>query len=393
MIVTAWNPETDGLEKTYLSKVVQAGANALTVKNADRMPQNSIILIGAMGMEQTEVAKVGPAGTSTNLPLQTSLKFAHSADEPIYKLRYDKVIFYRSNTADGIYELIGTVDIDVDNRDLKTEYEDTAGTGTSFYKTKFYNSVTSEETAFSDYISAEGYGERTIGSVIEASVRRLKDSEYTVLTSQDYLDIATEVNYDISSQSERPYNFTRKSVTLDRIANQPYLQLPDDYYKFKSLEYSNGTGSQTRSTRLEPVSLGSFHTGYGSMAASDSLSRISLDDETKRILLKPAPRTFAANAYRVWYYRELGAFENLTDEVLTPNTLIYRYKFMAEFYAAKAETDGSFGNLSTKYEQKYGNELMKLQRSNRKDVGTPRSFMDSARSSSNVYTEGKRYTL
>ncbi len=129
------------------------------------------------------------------------------------------------------------------------------------------------------------------------------------------------------------------------------------------------------------------------MATSDNVSRVALDDETKRLLLKPTPRTGAVGAFRVWYYRELGAFENLTDEVLTPNTLIYRYKFMAEFYAAKAETDGSFGNLSTKYEQKYGNELMKLQRSNRKDVGTPRSFMDSARSSSNVYTEGKRYTL
>jgi hypothetical protein len=393
MIVTAWNPETDGLEKTYLSKVVQAGTNALTVKNADRIPQNSIILIGEMGMEQSEIAKIGPSGTSTTLPLQANLKFAHSADEPVYKLRYDKVIFYRSDTADGTYTLIETVDIDVDNRDLKTEYEDTAGTGTSFYKTKFYNSVTSEETAFSDYISAEGYGEQTIGSVIEAAVRRLKDSEYTVLTSQDYLDIATEVNHDISSQSERPYNFTRKSVVLDRVANQPYLQLPDDYFKFKSLEYTNVVGNYPRTKRLVPVSTDQFYTGYGAMAPSDMISRISLDDEEKRLLLKPTPRTGATGAFRVWYYRELGAFKNLTDEVLTPNTLIYRYKFMAEFYAAKAETDNSFGSLSTKYEQKYGNELMKLQRSNRKDVGTERSFMDSARNSSNVYTEGKRYVL
>ena len=393
MIVTAWNPETEGLEKTYLSKVVQAGTAALTVKNADRIPQNSIILIGEMGMEQTEVAKIGPAGTTTNLPLQANLKFAHSADEPVYKLRYDKVIFYRSDSADGTYVLLDTIDIDVDNRDLKTEYEDTAGTGTSFYKTKFYNSVTAEETAFSDYISAEGYGEQTIGSVIEASVRRLKDSEYTVLTSQDYLDIATEVNYDISSQSERPYNFTRKSVVLDRVANQSYIQLPSDYFKFKALEYTNVVGNYPRTKRLVPVSTDQFYTGYGAMAPSDMISRISLDDEEKRLLLKPTPRTGATGAFRVWYYRELGAFNNLTDEVLTPNTLIYRYKFMAEFYAAKAETDGSFGNLSTKYEQKYGNELMKLQRSNRKDVGTERSFMDSARNSSNVHTEGKRYVL
>ena len=31
MLVTAWNPETEELEKTYLSKVVQAGTNSLDV--------------------------------------------------------------------------------------------------------------------------------------------------------------------------------------------------------------------------------------------------------------------------------------------------------------------------------------------------------------------------
>lgn len=393
MIVTAWNPETEGLEKTYLSKVVQAGANALSVKNADRIPENSIILVGEMGMEQTEIAKVGPSGTTTNLPLQSNLKFAHSADEPIYKLRYDKVIFYRSDAADGAYTIIATVDIDVDNRDKITVYEDTTGNGSSYYKTKFYNSYTSEETAFSDYISAEGYGDKTIGSVIESSVRRLKDTEYTILTSDDYLDIATEVNHDISSQSERPYNFTRKRVVLPRTAGQGYVPLPEDYFKFKSLEYTNVVGNYPRTKGLDPISVGQFYTGYGAMAASDMITRVALDDEEKRLLLKPTPRTTKADAFSLWYYRELGPFKNLTDEVLTPNTLIYRYKFMAEFYSAKAETDSSFGSLATKYEQKYGNELMKLQRSNRKDVGTPRSFMDSARSTSNVYTEGKRYVL
>lgn len=393
MIVTAWNPETEGLEKTYLSKVVQAGANSLNVKNADRIAENSLILIGEMGMEQTEMAQVGAGGTSTTLPLDANLKFAHSADEPVYKMRYDKVIFYRSDAADGVYTLIETVDIDVDNRDQKTEYEDTAGSGTSFYKTKFYNSVTGEETEFSDYISAEGYGEQTIGNVVDETVDLLKDSEYTVLSSRDYLTIATEVNHDINGQSERPYNFTRKRVLLNRVAGQAYVDLPADYYKFKSVEYTNVVGNYPRTKELVPVSTAQFYTGYGAMANSDMITRIALDDEEKRLLLKPAPRTNSTGAFALWYYRKLGAFKNLTDEVLTPNTLIYRYKFMAEFYSRKAETDSSFGSLATKYEAKYGNELMKLQRSNRKDVGSPRSFMDSARSSSNVYTEGKRYVL
>lgn len=393
MIVTAWNPETEGLEKTYLASVVQAASNSLTVKNAERILQNSRILIGEMGMEQTEMMTVGASGTTTTLPLTGNTKFAHSADEPVYKMRYDKVLFYRAPAADGAYELIATVDIDVDNRDLKTEYEDTGGSGSSFYKTKFYHSISGEETDFSDYISAAGYGDKTIGGVIEEAVSRVKDAEYTVLTSADYLVIASEVNYDINGQSERPYRFTGKTVLLDRVAGQDYIDLPADYYKFDSLEYLNNIGSYPSTKRLTPITLDKFYTGYGAQASSDLLSRIALDDEQKRMLLKPAPRTAATGAFRVRYYRELGAFKSLQDEVLTPNTLIYRYKFMAEYYAEKATTDPSFGNLSTKYEQKYGNELMKLQRSNRKDVGTARDFMDASRTSSTPYTEGKRYVL
>lgn len=393
MIVTAWNPETEGLEKTNLSQVVQAATNSLRVKNTDRISQNDRILIGEMGMEQSEVVTVGSGKTTTQLPLTGNLKFAHSSDEPVYRLRFDQVLFYRSDEPDGSYDLIATVDIDVDNRELITEYEDTTGTGTSFYKTKLYNSVTAEETLFSDYISADGYGKKTIGSVIQTAVNRVKDAEYTVLTTDDYLDIATEVNNDISSQSERPYTFTRRTALLNRVAGQPYIDLPEDYYKFKDIVYTSKTGSFPSSRPLEPISIDNFDTGYGAQASSDMLSRVALEDGTNRLLLKPTPRTNATGAYKVTYYREIGEFKSLQDEVITPNTLIYKYKFMSEYYSEKSSTDASFGRLATQYEQKYGNELMKLQRSNRKDVGTPRSFMDSSRTSSVRHSPGRRYVL
>lgn len=393
MIVTAWNPETSGLEKTYLSQVVQKNSNTLKVKNADRVVTGRRILIGEMGMEQSEVLTVGTPVTSDTIPTTGNTVFAHSADEAVYVLLYDQIAFYRSSAADGIYSLIATVNIDVDNKDQQTLYNDTAGTGTSFYKTKFYNSVTAEESGFSDYISAAGYQENTIGKVIESMVSIVNDREYQVLTSEDYINLATEVNYDISSQSERPYKFTRVFTDLDREAGKDYLELPDDYYKFDELEYVNVVGSYPRTKRLTPISREQFDTGYGMQAASDMISRVVLDDESRRIYLKPTPRTNYAGAFRLWYYFRLGEFKNLTDLVRTPNTLIYYYKFRAEYYAKKAETDNSFARLETKYDQKYGNELMKLQRSNQRDVGTARSFNDSANNRSTKYVEGRRYRL
>lgn len=395
MIVSAWNPSTEELEKTNLSAVVQIGATSLSVKNSDRLPENSLLMVGEMAMEQTELLKVGPytITPTTRVNLVAATKFAHVADEPVYKMRYDKILFYRSATADGTYSLISTQDVDVDNSDGKTYYEDLTGTGTSFYKTKFYNSVTFEETEFSDYISAEGYGEKSIGSVIEKVVRKVKDEGYTVLSSEDYLDIATEVNDDISSQSERPYDFMRKSALLNRTAGQDYLTLPQNYFKFYQLEYTNTVGGVPRRSGLDPISLEKFNTGYGAVATSDSISRIALDEENRKILIKPKPRTTSVGAFRLWFYEDLAEFTDLSQQVKTPNTLIYRYKFLAEYYTAKSERDPAFGRLGERYEQKYGNELMKLQRSNRKDVGTPRSFMDADRSSSVASPYRRRYTL
>ncbi len=395
MIVSAWNPPTEELEKSYLSAVSQAGSGFITVKNTNKFPQNKAVMIGEMGMEQSELL-VTAAPTTTpesRINLTTNTVFSHASDEPVYLMRYDQVLFYRATAADGVYTLISTQAVDVDNRDGKTYYEDTTGTPNSFYKTKYRNSISLEETEFSDYISAEGYARKTIGSVMDGVVRRVKDIGYSLLSAEDYLDIANEVNDDILSQAARPYNFMRKSVPLDRVANQNYLALPADYMKFESLEYTNTVGTMPRTKGLFPVTRRQFDSAYGLLTNSDIVRSITLDDENKKILVKPTARTNATGAYQLWYFAELAEFEDLSQAIQTPSPLIYRYKFLAEAYSVKAEVDPSFGALATKYEQKYGNELMKMQRMNRKDVGTPRSFMGADEISSIPRPYIKRYTL
>lgn len=393
MIISAWNPEVENLEKTYISTPVQAGTKNIIVKNADRMPQNSLLLIGEMGMEQSELIKADTGGTQTSIVSTTNLLFSHTTDEPLYKMRYDQVLFYRSATIDGTYTLIANEVVDVDNRDSKTEFQDTGGTGSSFYKTKYRNSVTFEESEFSDTISAEGYARQSIGKVIDTVAKRLKDYSYSVLSSDDYVAIANEVNDDITGQSERPYSFLKVSALLDRVANQSYVQLPTNYFKFFRIEYTNSTNSVLGTRSLTPISLKNISVGYNSMLKSDIITRVALDDESKRIILGSIPMTNGTGVFKLWFFEDIGEFTELSDEVKTPNSLIYKYKFMAEFYSVKSETDPSFLNLANKYEAKYGNELMKLQRYNRKDVGTDRSFMDSARTSSITGYSGKVYRM
>lgn len=395
MIISAWNPTTEELEKTNLSATVQSGATSLTVKNTDRIPQNNIIMIGEMGMEQTELSiTVAPTTTPDNrINLNAGLAFAHASDEPVYRMRYDEILFYRSTSQDGAYELINSQKIDVDNKDKKTYYQDTMGSPSSFYKTKYRNSITFEETEFSDYISAEGYKVTSIGSVIGSVVRRIKDMGYAVLTEEDYLDLANEVNDDIKAQSERPYMFMYQEALLDRVANQDYIELPEDYVKFDFLEYVNSVGGYPRTKRLTPISRKQFDTAYGIAGKTDMISRVTLDGLNKRILLKPTPRTSAAGAFKLWYYAGMKEFTDPSQEVQTPSPLIYRYKFLSEAYTVKSEVDPSFAAQAQKYEAKYGNELMKMQRMNRQDVGSARSFMDSQRNNSVDNPARRRYDI
>lgn len=397
MIVTAWNPPTDELEKTYLSQYAATGAATLKVKNSSRFVADKMIMVGSMGYEQTEMLKTDAPSDSTTIVLDAGgpvvTKYPHNTDDPVYLLRYDQVLFYRAATVGGVKTLIATLPVDVSNDEEQTIYEDLAGTGTSYYWTKYKNSITGEETEFSDFISAAGADDESLQSAVERANRRLKDPGYSLITPQMYLDFANEVNDDLTPQTERPYNFLHRTVYKNRVAGQAYIDFEEDFEKFDYLIPTNTVSGVSSSKPMLPIPYRQFRTGYASTMQSDMLSKFTLDPGGKKILIKPIPRTNLTDAYEIGYWAKFNKFKNLSDLIQTPTGTIYYYKFLAEGYSIKAERDPSFAGLAQKYEQKYSNHVVMLQRMNRKDVGTPRSFMDSQRTSSYNYMPRRRYTL
>lgn len=101
---------------------------------------------------------------------------------------------------------------------------------------------------------------------------------------------------------------------------------------------------------------------------------IAFDDETKRLYIYPTPQNARTGKVILHYYKTFSQLEKAGDLIETPLPNIYRYKLMAEYYSAKSESDRQWAALAEKYENKYGNEVVKMQRVNRLDVGTPRSF-------------------
>lgn len=376
MIVKAFNPETYDLEKTYLSSFVAAATTSLAVKNNSEFAVDNFVIVGEMGQEKSEIRQVASINANKLAMGVNALLFDHNADCSIYKLEYNKIRFYRRTSIGAAPILQVTLDIDVDDEDKLTKWDDVTSLTTYYYQTSFYNSATTEESELSDPIAASGYDLLSAGAIIDQVVRRVRDTGYTVLSFNEYIDIMNEVGSDLITQAQKPYRFLKKTVPLNTIANQAYVDLPTDLWKFNHVFTGYTTGTNISYIQREPLSEEQFSQRYDNpnYPAQDNVTDIALDEDNERLLLHPKPKTAQTGIIKLSYYKGFTPITKAGDLIETPNNLIYRYKLMAEYYSAKSEIDRQWANLAQKYEEKYGSEVVKMQRANRLDVGTPRSM-------------------
>lgn len=380
MIVTAYNPDTSALEKTYISSYQAKGVTTLPVKNNDRFIAGRRALIGRMGSERSELVTLGTISTDKLSVTVSATQFEHNADDPIFLLDWDQIRFYRRTSAGGSSILLQTYDIDVDNYEQVTRWDDTAALASYYYQTSFYNSITLAESDLSDVVQATGYDINSAGNIVDQVVRRVRDTSFNVLTMEEYLDVMNEVGSDLITQAQKPYVFLKKTVTLNTVADQNYIDikgLVPDFWKYDYVEIGINTGgANTRFQEVSPISFEQWNNRYKytPSLAQDNIRDVAFDDETKRLYLFPTPKTAVTGSVILHYYKKFTAITKAGDIVETPNNLLYRYKLMAEYYSAKSEVDNQWAMLAKKYEDKYGNEIVKMQRVNRLDVGTPRSM-------------------
>ena len=200
MNIVASNPDTSYLEKSYLGKSYAAGVSALLIKNSNKFANNQKVLIGAMGRERSEILTVTSTGlTPTNLPFTSNTLFPHDADDPVYVLDYDKIRIYRSTSGqNGVYTLLATVDIDVDNADNFTYYDDANALETYWYKVAYYDSVTNEESNQTDPMPATGYLRNQVGALIPKVAVEVGDPEMIDVTIETYLAWMNDINDEVS---------------------------------------------------------------------------------------------------------------------------------------------------------------------------------------------------
>lgn len=384
MIILGYNPSTDNLEKSYLSKSYAAGVTSLVVRNNDRFAVNSRIQIGELGNENTEIVTVSAVNADKITLTVGATKFPHTASDPVYVLRYDQVRFYRSiTTVGGSYSALDTVALDVDNESLKTAYDDTTGLTTYFYKITYYHSIALTESELSDPIPGSGYARKQVGTLVNEFLTEIGDLQQEYITVPQILSLLNECNEDIIGQSRRPYRFLRKSVLATLTANSDRIDLTtvaSDLIRFDRMKYTRKDGVVDETVGNVPmVSIQEMeYYKYDQTVLPNPLGvgiqAGAIDETDNDIVLYPTPTTTQTNKMKIYYWGDFTYITSLADTFQTPVKRIYKLFLLGRHYRMRAKKESSFLQLSDRYLNDYNTEIVKLQRAQKVDIGTPMSI-------------------
>lgn len=395
MIITTLNPSTDALEKSYLTNPYSSGVNTLQVKNSDRFAVSQRIMVGEMGLEATEIVTVtGINADQQTLTISTTL-FSHAADDPVYVLRFDQVKIYRStNGLSGTYSVLSTVNLDVDNADLSTIYDDTAGTSAYYYKTSVYNSVSAIESSLTDPIQGSGYRRNQVGYIIDEILREVGDEQEQHVSRLEMLGYFNDVSDDLLLNVSRPYDFLRARTTLTLTTGTNYVDFPTDsngdqtMWKFDRLDFNfqdpttSPVTNITYTIKILPEE--EFRNNYENnqidvTTEDDKLQVATLDTALQRFRYAPPTLTTQAGALYLYYWKYFDRISTEGQVVETPTAKIYKLYAKWRYYDKRSGAELSFKTLVQDFQQQYVREINNYTKVNRRDKGTPRGFRPESR--------------
>lgn len=164
---------------TFTSVAGTAAQTAIQVKNTDVLTANWAVQFGATGEAQTEIKLISSISGGTAITLSAGLTYPQPQDRTLYAIKFDKIIFKRSTagtagTATAMTN--GTVSIMADSE--FTFFDDTTSASTYAYKACFYNSITTDVSSDSDWITPAGVSFYSLASLRERTKRKLFSAGY-----------------------------------------------------------------------------------------------------------------------------------------------------------------------------------------------------------------------
>jgi hypothetical protein len=209
-------------EVTYLTAPCAAAATALTVKAIDNVSwaDNDWLIVGEIGSPNAEVLQInGAVSDGTSLTVDNAgsggARFAHAAQEPVYRIDYNKVRFFHSSTATGSKTTLTTVDLMPEN--FETRYEDTSNTS-GFGFAAFFNSQSSLLSPYSDAIPYAGQEQGALSQMVSKVRTLINELKDDFVTDGEIVDAINDKQREILNQ--RLWTFGEIERTTSSVANQ-----------------------------------------------------------------------------------------------------------------------------------------------------------------------------
>ena len=221
-------------ERTYLTTEVAVGGTTLTVRavDANAWADDDYIIVGEIGTKTAEILRISATVTDgASLTITQTAKgvadaggcrYAHSVDEPVYRIDYNQVEFSRATTATGTKTVLSATE-EIQPDDLFTRYEDSANS-TGYGFVRFRNGSSYSE--YSAAIPYTGYTKKSLGRMIKMIRRHLDEPDYRDLTDLDIIEELNEKQRDIAH--ERLWPFYEDIFSDSIVANQNKYTIDDD---------------------------------------------------------------------------------------------------------------------------------------------------------------------
>ncbi len=330
------------------------GAGTLRVKNINSFGTSQALQIGKTKEESAEIVITGTAAISgTSLILTGTCRFDHPTDTPVYAIRFDQVIFKRSITGTaGTATSItgGTTTITPDSE--YTQYYDTTGVSTYAYKASYYNSVTTEESTVSDWITPSGQSQYCLSKMRERIKRKLISSNYIQSDEiiddwiNEWLEKMTNAAIDVNK------DYLLGSETISVTSGQEMGTITSvDYKELRKMQIITASGTTT-AVRLQ---LTDFR---ADQVFTESLPQYYWKGDT---VFGRKPTDNAASIV-IDYYKRSPILVNDTDEI-PPSMQNYTKSFIDYGYAQacfldqKDEKGYSFINMANAELSQFKSEI------------------------------------
>lgn len=211
---------TTNRPRTYITKAVSSGATTISVRgiSLSEWTENDYVIVGEIGAQNAELAQVTADATDANeISIQRAggggLKFNHSIDEPVYRIDYNQIKVYRSETESGTKTLLATVDITPNA--FETRYDDLINRDGFGFAT-LYNSQRDAESDFSDAIPYEGLSERSLAKMTEEVRSHLNEKDDDFIDDTEIADALNSRQRDILNYRMWTFNETERSQSSVR---------------------------------------------------------------------------------------------------------------------------------------------------------------------------------